>query len=203
MEDRWQPGDAVVLREVWRGRIWTARAATVVDDGADRTMFYVAPGMRWKCPILPNGVWQRLPSDHWVLGDRVWQRYRVLSFAWPGIAHAVLVYWNASDGSFAGWYVNLQTPLTRSKAGFDYMDHTLDIEVNPDRTWSLKDAEELEECVERGLFTRDEARGIVAEGTRAIRRLEAREEPFDDAWIDWRPDPAWSVPELPPGWDAV
>ena len=88
MDRRWRPGDAVALREVWRGRIWTARAATVVDDGTDRTIFYVAPGMRWKCPILPNGVWQRLPSDDWVLGDRVWQRYRVLSFAWPGIAHA-------------------------------------------------------------------------------------------------------------------
>jgi hypothetical protein len=67
----------------------------------------------------------------------------------------------------------------------------------------LKDADELAECVERGLFTRAEAREIIVEGTRAIRRLEAREEPFDDAWIGWRPDPAWPVPELPPGWDAV
>ena len=203
MDGRWQPGDAVALREIWRGRIWTARAATVVDDGPDRTMFYIAPGMRWKCPIHPGGAWQRLPSDHWVLGDRIWERYRVLSFAWPDVAYAVLVYWNASDGAFAGWYVNLQTPLTRSKVGFDYMDHTLDIEVHADRTWSWKDADELAEGVERGLFTRDEAREIRTEGERAIRRLETRTEPFDDEWIAWRPDPSWPVAELPPGWDVV
>ena len=29
---RWKPGDTVVLRGVWRNRLWWASAATVVQD---------------------------------------------------------------------------------------------------------------------------------------------------------------------------
>jgi Protein of unknown function (DUF402) len=203
MVDRWSAGSVVALREIWRGRLWTARAAIVVEDSPARTMFFVPPGMRWKCPVSPGGGWQRVPSDHWLLGDRVWRRTSVLSFAWPGVAHAALLHWNASDGRFAGWYVNLQTPLTRSPIGFDYMDHVLDIEVAPDRTWSWKDEDELRGSVDRGLFTPRQAAEIRAEGKRAIRRLDARLEPFDDAWIGWRPDPRWRMPELPAGWSDL
>ena len=199
--DRWRPGEAVALREIWRGRLWTARAATVVEDAPARTVFFVPPGMRWKCPVLPDGRRLRVPSDDWALGDRVWRTSSVLSFAWPGVAHAVLLHWHAADGRFAGWYVNLQTPLARAPTGFDYVDHILDIEVAPDRTWSYKDDDELSAAVERGMFTPREAADIRAEAERAVRRIDARTEPFDDRWIDWRPDASWDVPELPPGWD--
>jgi Protein of unknown function (DUF402) len=203
MHERWPAGSEIALREIWRGRLWTARAAIIVEDSPGRTMFFVPPGMRWKCPVLPGGGWQRVPSDRWSLGDRIWRQYAVLSFAWPGVAHAVLLQWRASDGRFAGWYVNLQTPLTRTSIGFDYMDQVLDIEVATDRTWSWKDGDELRASVERGLFTPTQAAEIRTEGERAIGRLDARLEPFDDAWIAWRPDPRWPVPRLPPGWDDV
>lgn len=203
MCEPWSPGEAIALREIWRGKLWTARAATVVEDSPGRTILYVAPGMRWKCPVNPDGSWQRVPSEEWVLGDRVWREKHVLSFTWPGVAHAVLLYWGAEDHRFLGWYVNLQEPLRRAPAGFDYMDHMLDIEVAPDRSWRWKDEDELEQMLRGRLITPAETREIRAEAGRAIERLERREEPFDDRWIGWRPDASWPTPELPPGWDLL
>jgi hypothetical protein len=38
-------------------------------------------------------------------------------------------------------------------------------------------------------------------GRRAVRTIEEWGAPFRDRWQDWRPDPAWPVPELPADWD--
>ncbi len=200
---RWEPGDTVALREIWRGRIWTARAVTVVEDAEERLMFYVPPGMRWKCPLAADGHgWMRVPEDDWTLGDRVWEGKHVLSFAWPGVSHAVLAYWDA-DRSFLGWYINLQTPLVRTAIGFDYMDHMLDIEVEPDGSWRLKDEEDLDDWVRRGGISEAEARAIRLEARRAVARLGSGESPFDERWESWRPDPSWPAPELPAGWGII
>jgi len=43
---------------------------------------------------------------------------------------------------------------------------------------------------------------IRAEGERVARLIERWEPPFSDGWEDWRPDPAWPLPVLPPGWDV-
>ena len=49
-------------------------------------------------------------------------------------------------------------------------------------------------------WVRDEA-AVWAEGRRVIKIAEAGEFPFDGTWTDFRPDPSWPIPELPPGWD--
>jgi hypothetical protein len=33
--------------------------------------------------------------------------------------------------------------------------------------------------------------------------MKRRSEPFTTDWTAWRPDEAWSVPELHKGWDVV
>ncbi len=200
---RWEPGDAVVLREVWHGRVWTARPAVVVEDTPEQQMFYVPSDVRWMCPTPPEGGRLRIPTDGWVLEERPSDGVRVLSFAWPGVAHAVLLMWSP-EGKLLRWYVNLQEPLRRTAIGFDYLDHALDVELAPDRSsWSLKDEDELGEAVERGIFTREQAAEFHIEGARAAERVLNRVPPFDQTWEGWRPDPAWPVPELPPGWDFV
>ncbi len=197
---RWSPGDVVVLRELWRGRIWAARPAVVVEDTPQRLAFHIPTGTTFKAAATPDGRWLRLPEDAWVLRDQTWDAYRILSFSWPDRAHGVLLYFDAED-RLAGWYVNLEEPLRRTPIGFDTTDLVLDLEVRPDRSWSWKDEDELAECLRRSLFTPEEAARIRAEGERAARRIEAGEPPFDGSWSDWRPDPAWPVPTLPPGWD--
>jgi hypothetical protein len=202
MMERFRPGEAIALREVWRGRVWAARAATVVEDHGDRQMFYVPPGTRWKRPVGPNGEFLRLPrNDGWNLVDAVWEGTRVLSLAWEGVAHAVLCFWDL-DWNHRSWYVNLQEPLRRTGVGFDYMDHALDAVIEPDLSgWSWKDEDELAEAVERGIFTKDQASGFRTEGERAVERVLRRRPPFDRDWSSWRPDPTWPVPELPSVWE--
>ena len=130
----------------------------------------------------------------------VWLWNRVLRTIRFGERHSLDLFWDDDSGDFVGWYVNLQTPLRRSRLGFDTTDHALDVWVEPDRQWRWKDEADLATCVELGLFTAHEAAEIRAEGERVIAALP---ELIPTGWEDWRPDPAWQLPELPAGWDVV
>jgi uncharacterized protein len=201
----WPTGESIALREVWRGRIWEARPATVVDDGRDRCVLYVPPRAGVRMPMRgPRGELRIAPErayERWRLGLAAGApRRHVLSFAWPDRAYAVLLMFEPSTFAFRGWYVNLQAPLARSGVGFDTVDHALDVVVSPDRSWTWKDEDELERFVEVGLFTPAEARAFRADGERAVEGLNARDEPFDDAWITWRPDPRWPRARMPRRW---
>jgi hypothetical protein len=46
---RWNPGDSIVLREVWEGKDWRARPVIVVEDSDDA--LYIANGSKWKRPF--------------------------------------------------------------------------------------------------------------------------------------------------------
>ena len=178
------PGQVVALREIWGGRPWTVRAVVVVEDAEAQRSFCVFPGTRWKAPLRRNGLPLRVPEADWKLVDRLWSGSTILSFAWPGVAHAVLLVYEQATGAFEGFYVNLQDPLRRTRIGFDTTDHLLDALVEPDRSaWRWKDEDELAEAVERGLFSLAQAEGFRAEGERAVRRIVDGEPPFDDAGL--------------------
>ena len=115
----------------------------------------------------------------------------------------MLLFWNES-GQFVSWYIDLETPMSRTPLGFDYMDQMLDIVVAPDlSSWRWKDEDELEEGVRRGLWNAAQAVEVRAESERALARLLAREPPFNELWEDWRPDPTWARPEIDSGWGIV
>jgi predicted RNA-binding protein associated with RNAse of E/G family len=173
----------------------------VVRDEPAVRMFHVPAGARYAAARGLDGSLLELPEEGWTLSLDAVTPERVLSFAWPGVSHAVLLRFDPAD-RFLGWYVNLQSPLEPTPLGFDYVDHLLDVLVDPDRTWHLHDEELLEEAVRRGLLPPAEAEAARAEAARVIRAVEAGEPPFDGSWTRWRPDPAWPVPTLPPGWDA-
>jgi hypothetical protein len=40
-------------------------------------------------------------------------------------------------------------------------------------------------------------------GRAAVEVIRAWGTPFSDGWEDWRPDPGWTVPELPADWDRT
>lgn len=88
-----------------------------------------------------------------------------------------------------------QEPLRRQALGFDTPDQALGITVGPDGTWAWKDEHHLERLVELGAFSADQAVAIRAEGERVL-----EERPWPTGWEQWRPDPAWPIPELPVGW---
>jgi hypothetical protein len=207
----WKPGSQIVYREVWRGRVWTARPVTVVQDAPDLIVLYLCSGARWKFPAPVDGDEEHphlfhylLATESWRLIDLTWTWGDTLFLVRPGEAHAVHAMWREPDRAFEGWYINLQEPVRRTRIGFDSMDQDLDIVVSPDlSTWSWKDEEPFRHGIEIGLFTNQQVREIRAEGKRVIERVRAKASPFDDGWEDWVPDPAWPVPELPQAWDQI
>jgi predicted RNA-binding protein associated with RNAse of E/G family len=198
-----EPGATVAIRELWDGRVWFARPATVVRDDPNLTMLVVHPHATAKEPVDPAGVPLRIPTGDWTLRDirrgGTWN----LSFAFPDTPYAVILGYEAT-GDLREYYVNLQTPLARSQTGFDLVEHILDVTIPPDRsTWAWKDEDELGEAIDGGLFTEEDAAWFRYWGERAVEHILLREPPFDEDWAAWQPDPTWPEPELPAGWDLV
>ena len=186
-----QAGDVVVLREIWKGRVWKARPWIIVRDEPDELVLYIPPGTPTKVPP-GSGI----PRDEWELEDKVWRR-EALRVTTPGAPHSILLWWE--DGSRSEeWYVNLERPLTRSSAGFDYLDLELDIICRPGGAYEWLDEDEFEEAQRRGVITPEEAAEVRAEAERVLAAW-----PFPTGWEDFRPDPAWPFPQLPKGWDVV
>ena len=127
--------------------------------------------------------------DEWTLAPSTWGRSGLM-VARPGAAHSIWI-WSDSPG----WYVNLEEPLRRTPIGFDRLDQKLDVLVEPDGSWHWKDEDELDEAARLGLV---DAGAVRAEATRVL-----EEWPFPTGWEDWRPDPAWLIPQLPVGWERV
>jgi Protein of unknown function (DUF402) len=190
----WQPGEEIVRREVWRGRVVGAWAGIVVVDDGDLLALWMPPDS----PFAFTDDFFGRPHP-WNGRDR-WSGGGVLQLQRPGDAHAV---WHGEGPELDGWYVNVQEPFRRTARGIDTMDSELDIVVAPDGTWRWKDVEKLAEWEARGRFTAEEVAAVRAEGERIARDLDAGRRWWSDDWLTWTPDPAWPAPVLPEDWHVV
>jgi len=102
------------------------------------------------------------------------------------------------DGSFRGWYVNLERSRRRTETSFDYEDDLLDVWVALEAEPELLDEDELDEAVAHGFVSAERAEEIRATAERVL-----AEPPWPTGWEDWRPEPGWQEPTLPPGWDRL
>lgn len=172
----WETGQTVVHQELWAGRLWAARPLVVVEDAADRVLLWLPAGTRRRVPVTPPSrpdppdvhgrTIANLVHRDWELGEHVWD----VSSLWimrPGDWHSTWVSWRP-DGSHLGWYVNLQHPMRRRRAGFEAMDLMLDVVVAPDLSWRWKDRDEFDEVVERGIFAKDIAERVEVEALSVI-----------------------------------
>lgn len=195
---RWQPGDLVVLRYITMrdgtpGATWPCR---VVEDRDDLLALHIPAGTIFK-------EWQPAPSSpNRQLADTRW-RTETLRLMFPGRGHSIWLSWLAGEQrTLRGYYVNFEEPFRRTLLGFDTNDHTLDIVVAPDMQWHWKDRDDFADRVRQGLYTPDFADSVRAEAERVIPVIEGRKSPFSDGWESWAPDPAWTIPELPPVWNT-
>jgi hypothetical protein len=184
----WSSGAPVLVRQLVAERIWHAASLMVVRDEPD-TLVHWQPGDAASAAPVGElfGEWQ---LDE---GPRGEEMLRLMP---RGRAHAVLHFFDP-DGSFRGWYVNLETSR-RTPLGIDVDDHFLDVWITPDGVVEWLDEDELAEAIERGLLSRQDADAARAEGERVL-----REWPFPTGWEDWRPPSEWKAPPLPEGWDVV
>jgi hypothetical protein len=209
--ERWVAGETVVLREVWRGKLWAARPLIVVDDSDEQLVLWCPIGTNRKVPASPptrprpatraEHVTTALALGDWVFADHEWD----VSTLWlikPDSWHATWVSF-LPDGSHLGWYINFQEPVQRTANGIQAMDLMLDILVSPDRTWRWKDQDEFDSVIAAGLYDEATALAVRREAESVIRKIEAHAPPFDSGWLDWQPSPAWRIPVLPAGWEQI
>jgi hypothetical protein len=200
----WRPGESIVMRGVWHGKLWWACPVRVVQDDPGLIALYWRAGVITKSPRQRPTPQDLLSTEKIELVDRPWVNTDVLMLVTPGAAHAVYAMWEAGQAILRCWYIDLQEPLRRTPLGFDTMDHLLDIVVSPDRSeWRWKDEDEFSEALAIGVFSTEEGRAIRAEGERVIRLIEAGVSPFCDSWESWTPPVDWKLPVLPHCWDDL
>ena len=130
MGDFWSPGDQILMCSVWGRRLLAAWPVTVVCDSAGLLATYLAAGTDWKrAQFNPDGP--RLPIGELPVVDDVW-RSDLIRLMRPGEAHPLLGFYEGPHGEFSRWYVNLESPYRRTRLGFDFEDHMLDIVIQPD-----------------------------------------------------------------------
>ena len=192
-----EPGEVAVFRFIRFGKVRHTSPRIVVRDDEDVVVLYLPVGTPAKLPAHDGRPIRGQADRHWDLLDQNWHTSSLLTVIPCGRAHCIDLLWEGRNGAFAGWYVNIQEPIRRSRLGFDTDDLILDITVQPDGSWQWKDEDELEEAIGLGRFTEEEAREIRAEGDRVL-----DEQPWPTGWESFRPDPRWELPELPAGWDV-
>jgi hypothetical protein len=181
----WQPGDAIVRREVWHGRPWMACVNLVVADEPDLLVTYLPEAAEFAFANVPE-----LGKHPWA-GRGAWTGHGVLMLQRPRDSYAIWHFWHGEEREFACWYLNLQEPFRRTAEGYDTQDLELDVVIEPDGTWTFKDRDLLETRVREGRFTRAEADAIVELGDEVGRMLEAGATWWDPAWSRWEPEPGW------------
>jgi hypothetical protein len=159
----------------------------VIKDSPDEVALWLAPDTITRYPTGPqHGIHtvQHWISGDWDLIDRVWGPPGTLRLSRPGDAFEVWV----APGDGSPWYVNLQEPLRRVRAGFVTMDQVLDILVARDLTWwRWKDEEEFDYAQQTGFFTAARAAEIRETGLGIIKAVEAGRPPWDPSWGAWSP----------------
>jgi hypothetical protein len=199
----WSRGETVVIRDVrqagpQRGCVTHASAAIVVEDSPTRLALFE-----------PLGTDMRTGQIDWATGafngPHPQKRHTTdrLTIGTPGASHAVSLMFLGGGGPFICWYVDLQEPFRRVPDGIVTCDQALDIVIGPDRAWRWKEEDHLARMVEMGWIAASRARALYEEGEAVIEAARRGAAPFDDRWVNWRPDPTWPTPSLPDDWAVV
>lgn len=191
----WSEGEVIVRREVLNdGRSWAEMPEIVVRDTGELLATYIAEGAPFR---FPDGPWPTPSGLHPWHGKQCWHGHGVLILQRPEEMHAIWVFWQGERRDFAGWYVNIQAPFRRTLFGYDTQDLELDIWVPHGGAWEWKDDELLDERVREGRYTPAQVAAARAEAKRVVRTIDAGRRWWDDAWAEWKPDPAWPTPQFP------
>jgi hypothetical protein len=195
------PGDSVVLRHARGDWLW-AVAATVVEDRGDFVALYVQPGNGMSRMGDADGRPTRAFVEATTRVPGAWADHHQLILIREGERHAVQLFWTERAWEFRCWYINFQEPMRRFALGFESMDLTLDLVIEPElERWVWKDEDEFEYGIRGGWYTPELLAELKAYGERLLADVEARRAPFSERWDEWRPEPSWTAVGLPEGWD--
>lgn len=142
-------------------------------------------------------------EENWTLEEFTWHTNRVLTITEAKKYYSIMLFWNHALNEFLGYYVNFQIPFKRSRCGIDTLDLDLDIDIEPDLSFRWKDEEDYRKAIQQGAMTPEWVQGIERAKPEILELMEQRRYPFDGSWLNWMPDPGWSSPALPQGWDIL
>lgn len=147
---------------------------TAVRDDSQALVAWLAPGTEVLKTVLDTGEDVRAAP----LGERLahgksmaktrWRGEAILRVAPTGLPWSVWVFWEPG-WKFAGWYVNLETPMRREGPNVYMEDQVLDVWVTLDRTCHRKFEDELAAGVAEGRY-------IPEAATLITRKADAAEE---------------------------
>jgi len=209
----WQTGSPVVLRGMFQEKVWTAQSVYVLRDSPSEVVLVQLPGAQcimpegywfWKSGDLSKGTrWDEMLSLNWKLQMYNWHTNRFLMILEPDAYFATYYIWDHATNVFQCYYINFQLPFKRTPLGFDTLDLALDIVVNPNYSWYLKDEMSYQEGVHRGGIEKPWVEEIESAKTDIFKRINRRLYPLDGSWFSWNAGPSWIPPSLPDGWDTL
>jgi len=147
--------------------------------------------------------WQISRNTPLVLEEHEWIRNRILFFLEPNKYYAICMFWHHASNKFSNYYINFQLPYSRTALGFDTLDLDLDIVVSENYEWKWKDVDEYQAGIKDGGINDEWVRGIENSKEEVLTRINNHSYPIDGSWINWRPDPLWSLPKLPDKWENI
>ncbi len=205
----------MVRRDVFDGRVWSACPGRVLSDDGDELTFACWPGVETLAPepwirwvTRPTGqgrdaCFSALAERRWELAPWAWRWTNVVRVVAAGRWYSVSALHEAGSGEPRCWYVDFARPPVRAGHGIDTFDLLLDLVVEPDRAWTLKDEDEFEHGCRLGVITEAERVAVRDAQEEVVDLVERRAGPFSEGLGVWRPDPAWPQPGLPAGIDSV
>ena len=201
-------GSAVVRRDIWFGKTWTAWPARVIADDGETLTTAMWPGlvgygpstwvesMKTRNAALRGQGIDNLAKSSWNLAAWTWRSNICLRQVVVDRWFAVTAFFDADTERFGCWYIDFGRPPTRTALGIDTLDLFLDVVVNPDFSIVWKDQDEYGRAVRLGLLTSDE-RQSVEDAKQEVVQLVGVRALLRGACEDWRLDRSWVLPALP------
>ena len=207
----WNEGDNVLLRGVYSGRPTYVQSVRVVKDSPEETALLIWPGAECAAPsgYIQNGHngnwnrWHETLSNTLQMKKYLWHTSRFLILLEPEKFYSTIYIWDAASNKFVCYYINFQLPYRRTLLGFDTLDLDLDIVIEASFEWEWKDVEEYQHAIRAGGIQSDWVKEIEHAKKEVFTRLEKRLYPLNSSWLNWRPNPKWTVPCLPENWEVV
>jgi protein associated with RNAse G/E len=205
----WKPGDVVCWRGIRNHRVWHVQPTMVVKDSPEELVLTLLPGTECMAEeTYPLGKkkgrrWWDFKENDWKLAKYIWRTNRLLLIFEPEKHYSTVLFWHHESHEFLYYYINFQVPFQRNRGNVDALDLDLDLVIKPDLAVEWKDEEDYRRSIDHGAITPDLIQGIESGASEILAKLDKRLYPFDGAWLDWKPDPAWVPPTLPENWDKI
>lgn len=206
---KWNTGDVVTWRGVYRGRVWHAQPVVIVKDSPQEIAAALLPGTQ--C-VAPEGYLQGKQTDKrrwnfkekfWGMETYLWRKNRLLLLIEPNKFYSTILFWNHANNNFSCYYINFQLPFQRLPNAIDTLDLDLDLIVHPDFRLEWKDENDYQTAIEKGIILSEWVAEIDKARVEILANIKKRAYPFDGSWLNWMPDPTWSPPKLPENWDKI